>query len=43
MGGGEIFRASAELLVPVSTDIDVLESELEAIANDLMVDISFRK
>jgi glycine cleavage system regulatory protein len=43
MGGGELFRASAELLVPVSTDIDALESELEALANDLMVDISFRK
>ena len=43
MGGGEIFRATAELLVPLTTDIDVLEAEIEAIANDLMVDISFRK
>jgi len=43
MGGGELFRARAELLVPVSTDIDALESELEELANDLMVDISFEK
>jgi len=43
MGGGELFRARAELVVPVSTDIGVLESELEDLANDLMVDISFEK
>jgi len=43
MGGAELFRARAELSVPVSTDIDVLESELEDLANDLMVDISFEK
>jgi glycine cleavage system regulatory protein len=41
MGGGELFRASAELVVPVTTDVDLLESEIEALANDLMVDITF--
>jgi glycine cleavage system regulatory protein len=43
MAGGELFRARAELLVPVSTDIDLLESELENLANDLMVDIRLEK
>ena len=43
MGGGELFKARAELLVPESSDIFALESELEDIANDLMVDISFEK
>ena len=43
MGGGELFKARAELLVPQSSDIFALESELEDIANDLMVNISFEK
>jgi len=43
MAGGELFRARAELLVPVSTDIDLLERELENLANDLMVDIRLEK
>lgn len=43
MGGGELFRARAELLVPVSTDIGALETELEDLANDLMVGITFEK
>jgi len=43
MGGGEIFRAKAKLVVPVDVDIDTLEKDLEAMANDLMVDISFVK
>ena len=43
MGGGELFRARAELVVPVSTDIGALENELEDLANDLMVDITFEK
>lgn len=43
MGGGELFRARIDLLIPVSTDIDLLESELEDLANDLMVDINFEK
>ena len=41
MGGGELFRTSAELLVPAGTDIDVLEDEIEDLANDLKVDITF--
>jgi len=41
MGGGELFKATAQLLVPESVDIDILEGELEDLANDLMVDIRF--
>jgi len=41
MGGGELFKATAQLLMPEAVDIDVLESELEDLANDLMVDIRF--
>ena len=43
MGGGELFKARARLLVTDSTDIDSLAEELEDIANDLMVDIQFEK
>jgi len=43
MGGGELFRARAQLSVPESSDILALENELEDIANDLMVEISFEK
>ena len=43
MGGGELFKAHAELVVPVTADIDVLEEEIEELANDLMVDITFEK
>lgn len=43
MGGGELFRARAQLLVPESSDVFALESELEDIANDLMVDIRFER
>jgi len=43
MGGGELFKARAQLLVPVNSDIFALEGELEDIANDLMVDIRFEK
>ncbi len=39
MGGGEVFKAKAKLIIPVSADIDVLETELEDMANELMVDI----
>ena len=41
MAGGELFRASAKLVVPRSADIDTLEGEIEELANDLMVDITF--
>lgn len=40
MGGGEVFKAQARLIVPVSVDLDVLETELEDMANELMVNIS---
>ena len=43
MGGGELFKATAELVVPVTADVDILESEIEELANDLMVDISLEK
>jgi glycine cleavage system regulatory protein len=43
MGGGELFRASIELAIPASVDIDVLQDDIEEMANDLMVDISFEK
>jgi len=43
MGGGELFKARAQLVVPASADIEVLESELEDLANDLMVDIIFER
>lgn len=42
MGGGEIFKANAVLLVPENVDIDDLSTELEDLANDLMVDINFK-
>ena len=43
MGGGELFKAKAQLMAPEGGDIFALESELEDIANDLMVDIRFEK
>lgn len=41
MGGGELFKATAQLIVPETADIDQLETELEDLANDLMVNIRF--
>ena len=41
MGGGELFKATAKLVIPETADIDLLESELEDLANDLMVTIGF--
>jgi len=43
MGGAELFRARAHLSIPENSDILALENELEDIANDLMVEISFEK
>jgi glycine cleavage system regulatory protein len=43
MGGGELFKARAQLVIPQSTDVDELAGDLEDIANDLMVDIRFEK
>ena len=42
-GGGELFKAHAALVIPVTADVDVLEIEIEELANDLMVDITFEK
>ncbi len=41
MGGGELFKATAILMIPETADIDLLETELEDLANDLMVRIGF--
>jgi len=43
MGGGELFRAKAKLVIPVSADINTLAAEIEDMANDLMVDILFER
>lgn len=40
MSGEQLFKASAELLVPSPVDLDDLQEKLEAIASDLMVDIT---
>jgi glycine cleavage system regulatory protein len=39
MSGELLFRASAELRVPLDLDLDDLRKQLEALANELMVDI----
>jgi glycine cleavage system regulatory protein len=36
-----LFKAQGKVLVPESTDLDELQEALEAIASDLLVDISF--
>lgn len=41
MSAEELFKAQADLLAPADTDLDELQEALEAIASDLMVDISF--
>jgi len=41
MGGGELFKATAKLVIPEVTDIESLETELEDLADDLMVTIEF--
>jgi len=40
MTAEELFKADASLLVPESVDLDDLQQNLEAIASDLMVDIT---
>lgn len=39
MAGGELFRAWANLRLPVDTEVAELEAALEELANDLMVEI----
>lgn len=40
MSAEQLFKAEADLLVPTDVDIDALQENLEAIASDLMVDIT---
>ncbi|MBV0933981.1 glycine cleavage system protein R [Marinobacterium weihaiense] len=42
MSAEELFKAEAELLAPADLDPDELQQALEAIAGDLMVDITLR-
>ncbi|MBR9827889.1 MAG: glycine cleavage system protein R [Oceanospirillales bacterium] len=42
MSAEELFKAEAELLAPAELDPDELQQALEAIAGDLMVDITLR-
>jgi glycine cleavage system regulatory protein len=39
LGGGEVFRASAQVAVAADIDMNVLKNDLEELANDLMVDM----
>jgi len=40
MSAEELFKAQADLLAPADADLDELQDALEAIASDLMVDIT---
>lgn len=42
MSGETLFRATANLRVPASTSLDALREQLEAIGDDLMVDVSLK-
>jgi glycine cleavage system regulatory protein len=41
MSGEMLFKAQAKLLIPDSCNREALRAELEEIAADLMVDVSF--
>ncbi|WP_255611651.1 glycine cleavage system protein R [Marinobacterium arenosum] len=43
MSAEELFKAQADLQAPTDADLDELQEALEAIASDLMVDISFKR
>jgi glycine cleavage system regulatory protein len=43
MSGGELFKMSARLACPPSVELEELRAELERVANDLMVDITFAR
>jgi len=43
MSGGALFRAVAELQVPNDLPLDQLREDIEALANELMVDIHVRE
>ena len=40
MSGESLFLAHAKVFIPADADTDALRSELEALANELMVDLS---
>ncbi len=40
MSGETLFRAKAELAVPAAVDLAAIRSDLEALANELMVDLA---
>lgn len=42
MSAEELFKAEADLRIPADLDMDRLQDDLEAIASDLMVDISLK-
>lgn len=42
MSGEQLFKAEASLLAPEDLDLDELQQALEAIASDLMVDITLK-
>jgi len=41
MSGVQVFEADAAVHLPASLDLDALRTELEAVARDLMVDVTF--
>jgi glycine cleavage system regulatory protein len=41
MGGGELFKARARVMIPAGTTLEALRRDLERIASDLLVDLSF--
>ncbi len=43
MSGEPLFKARAKVLLPAGCDPDAIQSELERIASDLIVDLSFVK
>lgn len=42
MGGGELFQASATVLVPATVNLAAVRTDLEKIAADLMVDLKLQ-
>jgi glycine cleavage system regulatory protein len=42
MGGGNLFQARVQVLVPSSVKVEAVRADLEKIAADLMVDLSLR-
>lgn len=40
MAGGQLFELTADVTIPTATDADAVRAELEAIADELMVELS---